>query len=166
MLVVALAAPLLGADRRTRLPVIASSATIANPAPRLGGFVDPTVRFSLASSFRIASTRVRSHPACGLLFSEMGSDGFERLAATAYRLAASHADARVCRSGRDVVAFTRVGSTETVLCPAFGRLRPDDAAVVLLHEALHATGMSESPADPSALDSEGINQSVRLACGL
>ena len=63
-------------------------------------------------------------------------------------------------------AFTEVGSSVTYLCRDFGRLAPEQAAIRLVHEALHHAGLPEAPADPTALASAEINELVARDCRL
>jgi hypothetical protein len=63
-------------------------------------------------------------------------------------------------------AFTVVGSNWTGLCRDFSQLTDLEAAVVLLHEALHHAGVTEWPLDPDARRSSEISADVGRRCGL
>ena len=54
----------------------------------------------------------------------------------------------------------------TYLCRSFGRLAPRQAALRLVHEALHQAGLPEAPASPDALASAEINELVARDCRL
>jgi hypothetical protein len=58
-----------------------------------------------------------------------------------------------------------VGAAPTFLCTGFSSLTDEHAALVLVHEALHHAGLTESPSDPSGMSSAAINEMVRTACG-
>ena len=73
---------------------------------------------------------------------------------------------RVCSRGLGAAAFTLVGSPRTVVCPGFDRLAIEEAAVIVLHEALHSAGLGERPLDPDAPNGGEINRLIRVACGL
>ena len=52
------------------------------------------------------------------------------------------------------------------LCPSFGDLSSKQAAVVLIHEALHHAGLTEQPADPLGMTPDQRNQLVEASCRL
>ena len=166
MLTVALAAPLLGADRRTRFPVIASTATIASLTPRIEGPVAPSIRVKLTVAYSIAAGRLRTHPECAEMFSKLGGYGLTSLKVTVWRFASTAEEQAACGRGSAVAAFTRVGGARPVMCRAFVDLGLQDAAVVVLHEALHFAGLGQSHSGPILPDSQSINATVRLVCGL
>ncbi|MDA8016158.1 MAG: hypothetical protein MPN21_01820 [Thermoanaerobaculia bacterium] len=118
----------------------------------------------LAGAFRIAVSRLRLHPSCRALFEELGADGEELLAGSLYVRAGSHHETQIC--GRRVAAFTAIGSPVTRLCRNFRRLDAEQAALILLHEALHFAGLPEAPHEPEAPTSQEINQLVAAGCGL
>ncbi|MCG6947754.1 MAG: hypothetical protein LJE93_02410 [Acidobacteria bacterium] len=45
-------------------------------------------------------------------------------------------------------------------------LSDEQAAMVIIHEALHHAGLSEYPKDPDAMTSRAINGMVSEKCGL
>jgi len=53
-----------------------------------------------------------------------------------------------------------------VLCRGFARLSGRQAAIILIHEALHFAGQSEYPIDRRAPDAVGITRMVMQSCGL
>lgn len=118
---------------------------------------------SVTRSFSLAIDRVRSSPSCASLFARLGKDGRAVLEGTYYLRAELPADPQ-CVAG--VAAFTHVGGHRCWVCPYFGSLSTDAGAVILIHEALHASGLSESTVDPEAPSPAEINRAVRLACSL
>jgi hypothetical protein len=65
---------------------------------------------------------------------------------------------------RHAVAFTRVGTSTTWICPVFDKLVSLDAALILIHEALHFAGLPELPGTPGALESSQIQEMVVANC--
>ena len=134
-------------------------------AARLDGLeLPPAVRDALARSLPLAQERIGGQRACGALFTRLGAEGTARLAATSYRLAAGERGGRSCRRG--VHALTAVGGTVVALCPSFARLTAAQAALILIHEALHSAGQTEYPSDPAAPDSRAITRMVMEGCRL
>ena len=131
----------------------------------LGGY-DPSTRVRLTAALRVAAQRVRDVPACAALFERFGADGVECLRLSLYQSVARGGGEGVCARGLGSVAFTRVKSPLTTLCPTFDQLTIEQAAVAVLHEALHFAGQTEWPLDPNAPTAGEINQMVRVACEL
>lgn len=133
--------------------------------------IKPTVNSSLSSSatatlgeaFPIALERVRSLPGCRSLFDAFVVSGNQRLTSTFYAPPSAARRGTSCSKG--ALAFTHVGSPVTHLCSSFGTLSREEAAIVLIHEALHFAGLPEAPSTPGALTSRQINQLVQEACG-
>jgi hypothetical protein len=142
--------------RDTGLPAESPTAPWHHPS------MDSATRARLASAFSLAVSRVAGRPECAGLFSDLGADGAEMLTSSLYFPAPAAKRASTCRRA---VAFTRVGAAPTFLCDQFHSLTDDHAALVLVHEALHHAGLTESPADPSGKSSSAINEMVRKACG-
>lgn len=117
-------------------------------------------------AFRLAAERLGDSPRCAAMFSRLGADGLARLRENRYLPAAGTGVERVCSRGVGAAAFTTVGNSRTVICPGFGRLDPKQAAVIVLHEALHSAGLPESPQTPGAMTSAEINDWVADRCGL
>lgn len=134
----------------------------AAPDPGLGAELQPLLENKLSLAFAVASERVLEVPSCRKLFTDLGRDAAATLRVTRYFQAPLIAEQRICR--HKVSAYTAVGSPATHLCRSFSYLAVDRAAVVLLHEALHYAGMTESPADPEALTSADINRLVEKSC--
>ncbi len=134
-------------------------------SPRTGpGLSKGWVADQLRRALPLADQTLAHSSACRGLFHSHGADGRQLLARTLYSPATLDQESRIC--GRGVAAFTSVGGDHTRLCRTFGRLPTRRAAVVLIHEALHFAGLSESPADPAAPSSNEINRRVEESCGL
>jgi hypothetical protein len=112
-----------------------------------GALADRSIR-NLRLGHALAVETVRSTASCRALFASFAASGAESLAST-HSAPADRDAARICVGG--VTAFTTVGGRVTWLCPEFGNLGPRAAALMLIHEALHAAGMPERPATAGAL---------------
>ena len=126
--------------------------------------VPPPVVRQLLLGRRLAEERLRESAPCRTLFERLGSDGPSTLSRDRY--GAGEFDSERHRCPRGAAAITSVGSFEVRLCPAFGLLPATEAAVILIHEALHSAGMREKPPDPAALTPQAINTLVRTSCEL
>lgn len=139
--------------------------------PRFVAPARPQITASLAAreysavkrSFSLAIDRVRSSASCAGLFTRLGRDGRSVLEGTYYLRAELPADSQ-CVAG--VAAYTHVGGHRCWVCPYFGSLSTSAGAVILIHEALHASGLSESHVDREAPNPSEINRLVRMACSL
>jgi hypothetical protein len=121
------------------------------------------VRLQLVLAFRMAQESIRTNQACSALFGRFGADGLDLLARVEFHAVTIESTGRTCdRSG--VAAFTTVKSSRIRLCPGFGVLPVPAAAVILIHELLHAAGMSEKPIDPKGLTPPEINRLVAVSC--
>lgn len=121
-------------------------------------------RQKISDAFELALERVQEVPECGELFTELGSDGMESLGRVIF-LPIGRAQARgnVCHG---ISAYTMVGGGPVRVCREFSRLSDTQAAMVIIHEALHHAGLSEHPLDPDGLTSNQINGLVMEKCGL
>ena len=130
--------------------------------PRVyGRLTDGSFR-NIRLGFPLALQMVRPDSTCSALFEPFHAAAVESLASALYAAPTDREVTRICVGG--VAAFTLVGSRVTKLCPEFGNLHPREAALTLIHEALHSAGMPESPATPNALTSQEINALVARAC--
>ncbi len=146
--------------------VSASAAAPSREVLRTVGRLPAKDHQMLEWAVSLAAERLRESPACRKLFTALGADGFDILAATFYTAPISKAETGSC-DRRHASAMTSVGGRRTVLCsPSFGELSRRQAAVTLLHEALHHAGLSEYPREPGAPRSSEINRAVKLSCGL
>lgn len=132
----------------------------------LAGQFPSRISFKLMAAMKLAASRLVERPACADLFLPLTDDPLQALYLTSYHLAGVGAETRACEA-KGVVAYTTVGGHRTHLCPPlFERLNNRQAAVVLLHEALHRAGLTEWPPDPNGLTSAEINSMVIRGCNL
>lgn len=104
---------------------------------------------------------LRREPTCRALFQRLGADGEAVLRRTQYH---DGEESRNCEG--DVRAFTSVGSPLIKVCHGFAELQASSAALLLLHEALHTSGLPESPGYPNAMSANEISAVVSVACKL
>jgi hypothetical protein len=132
--------------------------------PKMSSKVSVKNRRRIMGAFDVAVERVREYPECRELFSNLGADGMEALGMVVF-LPIGKAQARggVCHGAS---AYTLVGGGPVWVCQDFSRLSDTQAAMVIIHEALHHAGLSEYPQDPDAMTSTLINQTVMKKCGL
>ena len=139
-----------------------------NPAdqPKLSGYFPAKLRFQVSNALRLASDQLESSQTCRDLYRRYGVEGRAVLYSATYRVAQSDHGMSVC-SDRSAAAFTSVGSSNTTVCAKlFATLSVHRAAVILIHESLHHSGMTEWPYDREALRSTEINTLIRDRCGL
>jgi len=134
--------------------------------PRVQGGFDEHLHGKLSVAFRLAAQRLSDRPRCAKMFRELDTDGHARLLGTRYQEASTVGGEEMCRRGPGVAAYTAVDNSRTIVCPGFGRLTPKQAAVIVLHEALHFAGLAESPPTPGAMSPAEINEWVADRCGL
>jgi hypothetical protein len=122
-------------------------------------------RQRLVSAFQIAVDRVREVPECREMFTKLGADGEDTITRIYFAPIGIHgARTNVCNGS---VAYTFVGGgAPTWLCREFSRLTDKEAAMIIIHEALHHAGLTEQPHDPGAMTSRAINRMVTNACKL
>jgi hypothetical protein len=120
------------------------------------------VNRQLPRAFRDALKRIKGLESCRGLFERLEADGLEVLADTTYVYAEVGSFKSVCD---EACAFTTVGGSMVGLCAQFGRIPVDEAAQVLIHEALHNAGLTEQPHDPAGLTPAEIDTMVEHACG-
>jgi hypothetical protein len=140
---------------------VSTATASASPAAQVSPRMTWRVEAKLERAFALATRQLETVPACRELFAELGSNGFERLAATRYYPASPHLELKTCRRA---VAATRVGSPATSVCRRFDAISDSRAAMVVLHEALHFAGLEEG--GPGEMSSNDINEMVRSACAL
>ncbi len=156
--------------------VVAAAATTALGAVSVDGgtptICKPTIssevsvknRRKISDAFDVALERVQEVPECRGLFAELGSDGMDALARVIFiPIGRAQAQGGVCRGSS---AYTLVGGGPIWVCREFSRLSDTQAAMVIVHEALHHAGLSEYPLDPDGMTSTLINQMVMKHCGL
>jgi len=132
----------------------------AGPAqPRIKGALPPQVKCRLEQAFSVAVSTVRSNERCQGLFASLGLKGVD---AFQLMLFFEGQDRGPCAKGAP--AFNYYGHPLTGLCASFGRLEAGEAAVQLIHEALHVAGMNEFPNDPGGKTPSEISRLVRYSC--
>ena len=119
---------------------------------------------NLLTGFSVALERVNEITSCSALFEPYTASGVEMMTNSFYVAPNAIESREFCVGG--VTAFTQVGSRVTRLCPAFGDVDRQTAALLLIHEALHSAGMPESPSTAGARTPSEINRLVKRACGL
>lgn len=122
-----------------------------------------SVREKIDTAFRIAIDQVSTIPECAELFQALGADPFETLRTGLYFPANVARETSAC--GRSF-AQTNVGAAPTWICRRITSYSDEQAAMVVIHEALHHAGLPERPHDKKAMTSGQINDMVREACGL
>jgi uncharacterized NAD(P)/FAD-binding protein YdhS len=120
------------------------------------------VKARLNEAIPVAREHLREYPACQALFKRLGVDGVAQLARTSYHPASRQQQRKYCR--RDSHAVTEVDGSRVVVCRSFARLSAQQAAGILIHEALHNAGQTEYPAFPNAPDALEITEMVMEDC--
>jgi hypothetical protein len=132
--------------------------------PRINLKMSDKNRDQLVAAIQVALQRVRDVPECRGMFTELGANGIETLGKLSlYPIGRHEAKANVCRTS---IAYTYVGGGPTWICRKFWRLSDKQAAMVVIHEALHHAGLGEKPRDPNGMTVAAINRMVTKRCGL
>ncbi len=132
------------------------------PAAHVHKEVDAELGSLLHDAFERALRRVASRPECARLFEGLAMNGEQALCRTLYIAAPANLEEGRCSRS---FAITHVGSPVTWVCSTVRRETAARVAGVLIHEALHHAGLTEQPADPSAMTSAQITKLVRSRCG-
>ena len=146
-------------------PSLPSSTEAAAMKPWVHTRMNEGLRSSVEVAYEIATQRVQEVESCNDLFAELGADSMETLASALYWPVKSYRDATKLCGGR-TLAFTVVGSPMTFICADFDRLSDQDAAKIIIHEALHTAGLKESPQyrGHGIKTSREINSMVAKSC--
>jgi hypothetical protein len=157
--------PASGVGDATPRDFVVSSNLADHFDPRIDGGMSDNNRERLVSSFQIAIDRVRQVPECRDLFTDLGADAVDMISKIYFTpIGIYGARANICNG---TVAYTLVGGGPTTwLCRDFSRLTDKNAAMIIIHEALHHAGLTERPKDPKGMTSAGINRMVSKRCGL
>jgi len=132
----------------------------------LAGYFPARISFQLKHAMKLAAQKLIQESSCRAIFSPLTSNPMQALELTSYHLAGVGQETQACQA-QGVVAYTTVGGHRTHLCPPlFEQLNTQQAAVVLIHEALHRAGLNEWPPDPNGLTSAEINLMVQRSCNL
>lgn len=159
---VALTGTELAAASSNALP---SSTEVVEIEPWIHTRMNDGLRERIAVGFEIATNRVQEVETCSDLFVELGVNAMETLDGTLYMPVFTYRDAKKVCGGRNL-AFTFVGSPMTFICADFERLSDQDAAKIIIHEALHTAGLKESPQyrGRGVKTSREINSMVAKSC--
>jgi hypothetical protein len=136
----------------------------AGGGPTLHPRLPERVTARLERAIPVAKERLREYASCEALFTRLGADGEATLDGASYYPAGPRQERKYCRDGS--FALTTVGGSAVVLCRSFSRLNDHDAAIILLHEALHLAGQTEYPSDTRAPDTLRITEMVMEGCRL
>lgn len=120
------------------------------------------VKARLQEAIPVASKHLREHRSCRAMFERLGADGVAKLTGVSYVPAGRGQERKYCR--RDCYAVTTVGGSAVAVCRRFARLPAQQAAIILVHEALHAAGQTEYPAYSDAPDAADITRMVMRDC--
>lgn len=112
--------------------------------PWIHTLMNNDLRSSIEVAYDLAVQRVLEVESCSRLFAELGADAVQILGGSYYWPVISYRDAKQLCDGRNA-AFTLVGSPMVFVCGEFKRLSYQDAATIIIHEALHTAGLKERP---------------------
>jgi hypothetical protein len=132
--------------------------------PQIGRSMEPDTGFKLKVAFRGAISKIEKDESCRALFDNLVVNGLQALGRSRYQPPQSPWEWSQC--SRSVAAYTVVGSNRVVICDHFHRLDRRAQSAVLIHEALHTAGMSETRVDSDAMTAEAITDMVEEACSL
>ena len=157
-------APVVAAAKSAVTSTTSDDVVPAVYTPSMSPKLSTINRRKISDAFVVALERVREVPECRELFTNLGADGETALSMVVF-LPVGRAEARdgVCRGSS---AYTLVGGGPIWVCRDFSRLSDTQAAMVIVHEALHHAGLNEYPKDPDAMTSKQINGMVMKHCGL
>jgi hypothetical protein len=119
------------------------------------------LKVKLKAAYLTAVDRLRRGSDCRALFAPFEADGVDMLTRSVYARANAGMEATWCRQA---VAGTSVGKKMVFLCRRFASLPVEEAATILIHEAMHRAGMSESQLDRGLMTGDEISSMVRRAC--
>ena len=140
-----------------------SSVSSLTIEPRISPKMLSRNREQLAAGFEIAVDRIREIPECREMFAKVGADGFEALGSMYFYPIGKHeVMPGVCRG---VATYTLVGGGPVWVCRRFSRLTNNQAAMIIIREALHHAGLGERPHDDDAMTSAAISHMVANRCG-
>jgi len=155
-LVLVAASSAAGADRTG----MGTAPALLEPNVRRG--FKPAVVLKIRLGFHLAMTRAGTVPQCGALFLDLGASPVELLGRSRYFPAALNRGNPSCANRE--LAFAHFGSPVVWVCDAFKDLSAEEAAMALIHEALHSAGLWEQPHDPQAMTSREIDHLVKSRC--
>jgi hypothetical protein len=152
----------------TSLESTSSAAAVTTAAVARGPTLHPRLSERVAArlhgAISVAQKKLLDYPSCQALFARFGTHGIAKLNGTSYYPASAGQERKYCRGGN--LAITTIGGSAVVICRSFARLCDEEAAIIVIHEALHFAGQTEYPSDPDAPDGMGINKMVMKNCRL
>jgi hypothetical protein len=158
----------VGASRSRSVESTSSvTATITGGAargPTLHPRLPDRVTARLERAIPVAKEHLREYSSCEALFTRLGADGETTLDRGSFYPAGPRQERKYCRDGS--FAITTVGGSAVVLCRSFAHLSDEQAAIILIHEALHMAGQTEYPSDARAPDTLRITEMVMEGCRL
>lgn len=140
------------------------------PQPKApsGGPLQPNQKLSLNRAKDIANRAMRSREQCRNLFKGLNNENWDHVMNdwNEWRNGEGVRQPGATRvpCGENISAWTITNRPTIYMCDRFTALTPNQAAVILIHEALHTAGLPENPPTTKAKTSEEINQMVRDAC--
>lgn len=140
-----------------------SLAALTDNEPWIHPSMPEAIRNKLDTAFDIAIERVSTTPQCAGLFEALGADPLETLKTGLYFPANPARETSACRRS---FAQTYVGEAPTWICRRITSYSDEQAAMVVIHEALHHAGLPEKPHDKKAMSSGQINDLVEKSCNL
>jgi hypothetical protein len=146
-------------------PPVAGLAGDVDLRPEARGSLPGLVLHKINGGRSMAHRHLSRYPSCSGLFQELNADGGAILALSRFEMASARDERRWCDRG--AVMLTHVGGGVVRICGGgLERLGRGDVTALLLHEALHHAGLTESPADPQAEIPREITRRVRQSCRL
>jgi len=157
--------PLDAVAAADRSPIVDSTSTVAlgSIEPWIHPSMPSLLEKKLRAGFDIALQRVTEVQSCSDLFAKLRADGVETLKTGLYFPASPARETSVCRRS---MAQTFVGDAPTWICRRMESSSDEKAAMVIIHEALHHSGLTEKPRDRRAMSSGAINVMVSKDCDL
>lgn len=119
-----------------------------------------SVRIKVLSGLDLAVTRVLESHRCHEPFTRLNADGVILLLEALYYPAKPFKEMSICRRA---VAYTKMDGVQTWLCRDFSDLSDEQAAMTLIHEALHHAGLGEGHGELTSAD---ITLMVKRECSL
>ena len=156
--------PAWATDQVESAAVVESESPDLRIEPRISPRIARRNREQIAVSFEIARERVLEVPQCSAMFTELVAEALGTLSRVSFYPIGSHElKPNVCDG---IAVHTLVGGGPIWVCRKFSRLSDSQAAMVIIHEALHHAGLTEQPHDANGITSGAINDMVLKRCGL
>jgi hypothetical protein len=131
-------------------------------SPWIQNAMNPSLAAKLRSAINLAADHLEIEEACRGLFAVLGADGTATIAGSTYFHVPNHyLETTICDTRH---AYTYVGGGPVWVCRNFQWLSTEQAAAVVIHEALHHAGLTEKPSDPHGMTSLDINRMVMKRC--